>query len=70
MAYTGTLVRSGKSFFIITNSGDYMIANQPAPQNLDEMVGRLVKVTATLIEGADKQDGTHVIDVIHLQEIE
>ncbi len=29
-----------------------------------------VKVTATLVKNAEKPDGTHVIDVIRLSEIE
>lgn len=70
MELVGTLARSDDTFIIITDKGDYSISNQPAAQNIDEMVGKQVKVTATLVEGADKQDGTQTIDVIQLTEIE
>ena len=70
MELVGTLARSGDGFTIITDSGDYSIAAQPLAQNLDEWVDRQVKVTATLVEGAERQDGTHVIEVIRLSGIE
>lgn len=70
MELAGILMRSADGFLIITDSGDYSIAGQPLTKNLNELVDKRVKVTATLVEGAERQDGTHVIKIIELSRVE
>ena len=68
--FVGTVERNGEDFIIITDTGDYSVASQPSVQNLDEVVGKRIKVTATLVESSGKQGGPLAIDIIKFSEIE
>ena len=65
----GTVAHIGDAIIIMTDTEDFAVASQPVSQRLEEMVGKRIKVSATLVEGSGS-DGTPTIDVIEFSEIE
>jgi hypothetical protein len=66
----GTVAKTGDEVVIMTDDGTYAVATPSRVDNLDDMGGKVVKVTAALVPGVEREDGYQVIDVIQISAME
>ena len=66
----GTVVASGNELLIATNEGNFAVSSLLTPVDLSGMEGKTVKVTATLIPGVEREDGSQVIEILKISTIE
>lgn len=66
----GTVAKTGDEVVIMTDDGTYAVVTPSRVDNLDDMGGKVVKVTATLVPDVERDDGYQVIDVIQISAVE